>query len=526
MTAGAPIVRLRLVAALVALRAALPLLAIDPAWEFHRDELLYFAMGDHLDLFRMQFPPLIAIVARAGTLLFGDAVWAARVPAALAGAALLGVLLLLARRLGGGRWSAGLLFLGSLAAPVLVRPSVLLQPVVLDQLWCALALAAVLLAAAEDEPRWWMLAGLGLGLGALTKFSVALYVAALAAPVLLVAPLRRQLATRWPWLGAAAAVALAVPSLTGQIAHDWPFLAQLRRLATTQLERMTAAQFLAEQPLLLGAATVLAVAGGLAAWRGGGAQRAALAFGSALVGLTLALEGKSYYAAPAYPMLLVTGALAIERLASAVATPPSKRAATALRRARPAWAWSAAGLLVVGGALLLPMGVPLLGPEGMARYAQRIGVTAAVRTNRGDVLDLPQDYADMLGWRALAEAVAQVYDSLPPADRARVVIGAANYGEAGALALYRRRFRYPYPVSTAGDFHAWGPGENSGEVGIVVGPASDRADLEALWTDVRAARAAGDPRSVPEERDLTVFVTRGLRRPLAEVWPELGPTWG
>ena len=36
----------------------------QPGFGFHRDELLYFAMGDHLDFLHMQFPPLIA-AARA-----------------------------------------------------------------------------------------------------------------------------------------------------------------------------------------------------------------------------------------------------------------------------------------------------------------------------------------------------------------------------------------------------------------------------------------------------------------------------
>jgi len=33
-----------------------------PGYGFHRDELLYLAMADHLDLLRMQFPPLIAVL--------------------------------------------------------------------------------------------------------------------------------------------------------------------------------------------------------------------------------------------------------------------------------------------------------------------------------------------------------------------------------------------------------------------------------------------------------------------------------
>ena len=496
-----------LLAALVLLRAAVPLLLIDSAWEFHRDEFLYFAMGDHFSLFRMQFPPLLPEVAHLGKLVFGDAVWAARVPAALAGATMLGVMLWLARRLGGGGWSAALLFIGSLAGPVLVRPTVLMHPVIFDQLWCAVALSGVLLAAHEDQPRWWLLAGLGLGLGALTKFSAAFYAGSLLVPVLLVPSLRRQLGTRWPWLGALVALVLALPSVAGQVAYHWPFLAQMRALGASQLERVTAAEFLSEQPLMLGAASVLVLAGILGAWRGGAAARVALGFGAGLVGLMLVLHGKSYYAAPGYLMLLVTGALALER-------------------ARRPLAWAGAGVMVLGGAVLLPIGIPLIGPEPMARYAQRMGISAAVTTNWGEVLPLPQDYADMLGWQAMAEAVGQVYDSLPPADRAQLVVGASNYGETGALAMYRSRYGYPYPISTAGDFHAWGWGENTGEVGIALGPADDQDDLEQLWTDVRAVRVIGDPRSVPEERRVTVFIMRGLRHPLREVWPRIGPEWG
>jgi len=39
---------------------------------FHRDELLYLAMGRHLDLWRMDFPPGIALAAEASRAAFGD----------------------------------------------------------------------------------------------------------------------------------------------------------------------------------------------------------------------------------------------------------------------------------------------------------------------------------------------------------------------------------------------------------------------------------------------------------------------
>ena len=74
------------------------------------------------------------------------------------------------------------------------------------------------------------------------------------------------------------------------------------------------------------------------------------------------------------------------------------------------WAWRGAlAWGAVGGILLLPMGIPLLPPPEMARYAEAMGQTRAVTTNRGTILPLPQDFADMIGWR---EQVADVANTL------------------------------------------------------------------------------------------------------------------
>ena len=145
----------RLIAALVLMRVLIPLALVHPAWEFQRDEMLYFAMGDHL-AWRMQFPPMIAVIAHLSASVFGDAVWAARVPAALAGGALTAVVLILVRKLGGGRFAAWCAWLALLAAPVYMRPSVLFQPVILDQLWAAASVAALVLAAREQRPSRWL----------------------------------------------------------------------------------------------------------------------------------------------------------------------------------------------------------------------------------------------------------------------------------------------------------------------------------------------------------------------------------
>ncbi|MBX3133091.1 MAG: glycosyltransferase family 39 protein [Gemmatimonadaceae bacterium] len=493
-----------LIAALVVARAVLPLWLLAPAWEYHRDELLYFAMGDHL-AWRMQFPPFIAGLAKLSTLAFGDSVWAARVPAALGGAALTGVVLCLLRRLGAGAWAMVLAWLGLALAPVFLRSSVLFQPVVFDQLWATLAVAALVLASTEDSPRWWLLVGAALGCGLLTKMSSLMYGAAILAVALLHPGLRRHLVTPWPWAAAATALLLGAPTLVGQMHHGWPFLQQLDTLKQGQFAHTSVLGTLAEQPLLLMPAALMVGAALFARERLRAASIVAGGFAVGLLALVLWQGGKAYYAAPAYPVLIGLGAAVI---------------ASARRR------WlipGAASAMLALGVPVLPMGVPMLGPSEMAAYATRLGV--GTTTNRGVELTLPQDYADMLGWRAKAEAVARAYGALSEADRAEVVIVGGNYGQAGALARYVARFGYPYPVSTAGDFHAWGPGSRSGKVLLLLAGPDARADLEAFFARVEEVDALADPRAVPEERDVRIFVAREPRASLADVWPSLGPNW-
>jgi hypothetical protein len=168
---------------------------------------------------------------------------------------------------------------------------------------------------------------------------------------------------------------------------------------------------------------------------------------------------------------------------------------------------------------LLPIGLPILPAATMAAYAGAIGASAALRTNTGEMDRLPQDYADMIGWPEQVRAAALVYRALPPADRDRTVLVAANYGEAGALDFYGPRWGLPRVVSPAGSFWFFGPGDRPGDVVITIGV--DRRDLEPLFGSIREAGRVESPWSVAEERALTIFVARYPRRTLQQVWPSL-----
>lgn len=467
----------------------------------HRDAFLYFAMGRHLRLFRMDFPPAIAILANLERI-FGTSLLATRAVPALASTGIVVLAALIARELGGGRRTQALTALTLLTAPIFLRPGNLFQPVVLDQLWWTLGFYTLARLGTDDRPRWWMLLGIAGGLGLLTKFSILFF--GLAVLIALAAsPLRRSLATPWPWLAVPVALVLGSPSVIGQIRLHFPVVAQMEDLRRVQLGRVTPLAFVGEQ-FLWGAATVVGWVGALFVLRAD-EMRPFRQIGWASVTaflILLVLHGKPYYAGPIYPALVAAGWVALSRM-------PRPRMRIAAERV-------ALGYAIVWGVITLPLGLPFLPPEPMARYAARLGITTAVRTNTGELLRLPQDYADMLGWEDRVQAVARAFHDLTPREQLTAAVYGHNYGEAGALDFYRERYGLPPAVSTAGSFLFFGPGDRPGDPLITIGV--DSTNLSRYYDEITRAAHLTNAWTVPEEQDLIVYVARHAHITLQQLW--------
>jgi hypothetical protein len=472
---------------------------------FHRDEMLYLAMGRHLDLWRMDFPPGIALAAEASRAAFGDWLPGIRFIPAILGTLLVALAAVMARELGGGPFAQGTAALCVVANPLFLRSSVLFQPVVLDQTAWALGTYALLLLGKREEPRYWLLLGFSLGIGLLSKFSIGVLAAGAAVAVLLT-PLRRWLLTPWPWLAAGIALLIGSPSIIGQLRLGWPLLSQMNDLRQEQLFRVTPLDFAASQ-LLLGPTTLVALIGLIALLISRQLQPFRVVGWTALMCwlLLVGLHGKAYYFGGMYPVLCAAGALVLGRVGARVPGTLARGGAVVV--------------MVVWGALVLPLGLPILPPEQMETYVRRIGLTRSLRTNTGEYERLPQDYADMLGWEDQVRTIARVYDSLPPGERAQAVLLAGNYGEAGAIDLYGPRYGLPGAVSPVGTYWYFGPGSQRGDVIVSIGIPAD--SLAPLYEDVIQVAAVGHPFAVAEERNVPVLVAKRPRRTLQEVWPDL-----
>lgn len=502
------VVALALIASKLAVHVAAAWLT---PFEFHRDEFLYFAMGNHLQFLRMDFPPMIAMLAEAVRAVAGSSLVAYRIVPAAVGTAIVWLAVLTARELGGGRSAQVLTAVAVTFNPLFLRAASLFQPVVLDQFWWMLGFYSLVRLGNSGDRRWWLLLGVAGGFGLLSKFSILFFGLAVLVGVLLTR--RRDLLTAGPWTALGIALLLGAPSLIGQAALHWPLFEQMAGLKHGQLDRMTLAGYVAEQLLWGPAAFAFAVAGAVALVCSPALARHRVVGWTAIAAFALyaITKGKSYYVGPIYPVLFAAAGVWVEQLAR----PTFRRAV----------AWGTGGLTVVFGIATLPFGLPVLPPEAMARYAAAMGVNAGVQTNRGELLALPQDFADMTGWREKAEAVATVYRSLPPAEQDDVVLYGNNYGQAGALEFYGRELGLPHVVSLAGSFYLFGPGKRSGKVVIFLGvELSDVQDLGCRsLTEMTRVK---NPWGVTEEQDVPILLCRQPKQTIQEIWKAQHPHWG
>ena len=476
-----------------------------------RDEFYYLANGRHLAWGYVDHPPLVAVLAWLTEHTIGTSVYALRAPMLLTLVAMLAVMAALVRRLGGGGAAIAVAWLAFALGPYYLFAFHYLSMNAPEVLWWSLAV--LLLARATDlhvtregqaRPAGvarWLAFGAVMGLAALTKVSGLVWGAALGV-ALLVSPARRDLARPGPWAAILVAAVVFAPHVLWQVRHDWPTAEFVRNAQEGKIVAFAPAEFLVEQLKLLGPVGVVVAIVGLFASLSGrvpGGSVWAVTFAATLL-VFLAQRSKPYYVMPAYPVLIVAGAVLIERW-------------------RP---WTHAGgrvaiLALVTLALpLVPLTLPVLSPDRLQAYLATLGIEVASGERHAQGA-LPQHYADMFGWDTLADDVARVVATLSAEERAGARIYAQNYGEAGALEYYGPSRGLPPVISGHNAYWHWGPGPDTGGVLIIVG--GDPADHRRVFTDVREAGRTTCTRCMPYEQDLPIYVARGLTRPLSEIWP-------
>jgi hypothetical protein len=257
------------------------LTAILLAWRFwvvpqmgvtlYVDEAQYWTWAQHLDWGYFSKPPGVAALIALSTALFGDGLLGVKALAMLCYPLATATCWAIARRLYDARvafWSA----LAVLTLPIFAWLGLFVSTDALLTLFWALALWAYLRALDSDTWGDWLLLGAICGLGLLSKYTMAAWLAA--AFLHLLAFHRRSLASPKPWLAAALALAILSPNVWWNITHDFPTLKHTAEITVNKraggglkaLGEFWAAQWIAFGPVL-GSVFVLLLLRAGESWR-------------------------------------------------------------------------------------------------------------------------------------------------------------------------------------------------------------------------------------------------------------------
>jgi hypothetical protein len=472
---------------------------------YFRDELYYLACGEHLDIGYVDHPPLIGIVAALVRSTLGESLIAIRLLPALAAAATVFLAGAIARELGGGGFAQALASVATVLCPVYLSVFSILSMNAFDVLIWAAAFLVLARLLRTGEERLWLAFGLIAGIGLQNKISVLFLGFGLT--VGLVLSRRWEIfRSRYLWIGGGIAALIFLPHILWQMSHDWPTLEFMENARRFKMNALPPAAFVSEQVLYAGPIALPVWLSGLAFLMVSVQRRPYRTLGwafLAILALMIATHAKPYYLGPAYTILFAAGGAAIERWTSDRA-----------RTLRPALV----ATLAAGGVLVAPLAKPLLPKETFIRYSDWLGIQPA-QDERNERGRLPQFYADMIGWPELAETVAKVHGTLPEGERSRACIFGQNYGQAGAIDFFGPALRLPKAVSAHNGYYLWGPRDCTGEVMIVIG--DDRETLSKLFGSVELATTYTCSDCMPYENDKPIWIARGLRQPLREIWPSI-----
>ncbi|MBF6022463.1 glycosyltransferase family 39 protein [Lysobacter niastensis] len=488
--------------ALIAFALLVLRLFTNTRYGFHRDELALLDDARELAWGYVAYPPLTPALGRISLELFGESLTGFRLFAALAQSISVVLAGLIARELGGGRGAQIVTGLVAALAPFSMVAGGLMQYVSVDYAWWVLLAWLVLRLGNSGDARWWLAIGAAIGLGMLTKYTMVFCVAGVVAATL-ATPLRAHLRSQWLWMGVALSLLLFLPNALWQWQHDFISLEFLQSIHARDMRIGRTDGFLLGQ--LYGNAGLLA----LPLWLLGlgwlvlspeGRRYRALAWMYAVPLLLFALaQGRAYYLAPAYPMLVAAGCVAAERW---------------LRARRPLRLWTSRL-----GAVTLSLWI-----AAMAVGSGLVGLQLAPVNSTGWRISRAahDNFAEQIGWQDLVAEVARIYSCLTPEERTRTAIFANNYGEAGAINLYGRQYGLPRAISPVNSYWYRGYGMTSPQTVIVLG--DDREGMADTPADCVVVTRIRNRFDVPNEetRDHPeVFLCRNLRMDWAEVWPAM-----
>lgn len=480
-----------------------------------RDELYYVACSNRLDLGYVDQPPLSLYILAVTKFIIGDSLFALRLLPAIASALIVYFTGLITLRMGGGKVAVLIACISIMAAPIYWAMFTFYSMNAFDiLLWTIGYYVLVLFIQNEDlskNKKYWLILGLIIGLGSLNKISFLWFGFGLFIGLLLTNK-RKQLLTIYLYIAALIAFVIFLPFIIWNITHNFAHLEFIRNASNLKYSSLNPVVFFVEQWRMLNIVAPPVYLLGLYFLmfnkEGRKFRLAGFVYVVTLVILIINWHSKPEYMAPAYTILFAGGGIFIERLFGERFVIWSKYVVPAI--------------LITFGLISLPFSMPVLPVPQYIRYAVFMGQKPST-SEHNELSELPQFYADMFGWEELAQTVSRVYTSLPKEEQKNTVAFALNYGNAGAIEYFSKKYQLPKVVCPHNSYWWWGKEDlvkNHLNPSVLIMLGGEREDYLKYFDEVSKAAVFKNRYAMPYENK-TIFLCRKPKTPLYKAWDKV-----
>lgn len=467
-------------------------------YDLHRDELLFVALGKHLDWGFTSVPPFIGFISYFAQLLFSDTQLGLKIFAAIAGAGLVLIVGRTTTELGGKNEATFLSCSAVTLSPAYVATASLFQPVIFDIFFWTFSAYYFIKLLKTENANFWYLFIITLAIGFLNKYNIVFELVGFLT-ALMISSKRKLFLKKQFWIASIIGLLLVSPNLFWQFQNHFPVIDHMNELQRTQLSHLHFSDFFLGQIIDNAPAAWLWVFALLAMILKNDEKWLRTIFLGFIITFALFAFGgaKHYYSLGLYPPLLAIGGFLIEKYWISIG----------MKILKVVFAVN----MILISVILMPIGLPVFSHQNMVSYFKKIkpiiGEGLFTWEDR-KVHSLTQDYADETGWLELANLAENAYLSLSRDEKKHVAIFCENYGQAGAIEFYAKNIP-PIVISFSDNYLKWAP--DSLNISTLVYVNYDPTEIRTHFDSVTEFGILTD--SFAREKRLPVFI---CRKPNAE----------
>ena len=477
---------------------------LNGAYGFFRDEFYYIACSNHLAWGYVDQPPFSILMLKISRLILGDSLLAIRFLPALLGALTVFVSGKIAKELGGGIFAQAAVAICVIIAPIILAFNTYYSMNSFDIFFWALSFYLLILIIKNDDKNLWYLLGLIIGLGLMNKISMLWFGGGLFLGLLLTKH-RKLLKTKEPWIAFLIAGVIFLPYIIWQTQNDYPTLEFMRNALKDKYVLQSPFDFLKSLILMENPITFpIWILGLYYLFFNKDLKQfriLPIIFVAVLIILLLNPSSKAEYLSSSFPVLFAGGGMFLENI---------------FEKRKIFWPKPVIVVTLALSIWVAPLAGPVLPVKTYIKYAEFFGIKPST-SEKKRLAQLPQFFADMFGWKEMTEQIANTYYKLTPEEKQTCVIFCGNYGEAGAINFFGKKYGLAPAISGHNNYYLWGPVRKN--IGVVIVIGSSEQSLSKLFGEVIPSDTLHLKYSMPYENSQPVWICKEPKKTIQEIWP-------